>query len=145
MTLFHDASDFRAFVALLRSVTRRFRWELHAWCLMPNHFHLVLSALRVDLSKGMHRLNGLYAQRFNDRYERTGHVFQNRFGARLIEREDYLDVVREYVLANPVRAGLADSPDAWPWGGSASPSSPSPRAEHPPAWTRGSRVAGDRS
>src|SRR5687768_457095 len=83
--LFRDHADFSVFGSLLASVVERFRWTCHAYCLMPNHYHLVVATARLDLSRGMHRLNFLYAQGFNDRYERTGHLFQNRFGARLIE------------------------------------------------------------
>jgi len=117
MLVFHDAADFRQFRAMLRSVARRFAWVVHVWCLMPNHYHLVVGGVQPALSAGMHRLNGLYAGGFNDRYERTGHVFQNRFGARLIERDEYLEAVCTYVLENPVRAGLCERPDDWPWSG----------------------------
>lgn len=105
------------FVRLLASVVDRFRWRCHAYCLMPNHYHLVVRALRVDLSRGMHRLNFLYAQGFNHRYERTGHLFQNRFGARLIESEEYLADACTYVRMNPVRAGLCVEAEDWPWSG----------------------------
>ena len=115
--LFRERSDFAVFVRLLASVADRFRWGCHAYCLMPNHYHLVVKALRVDLSRGMHRLNFLYAQGFNHRYERTGHLFQNRFGARLIDSEEYLADACAYVRMNPVRAGLCCEADDWPWSG----------------------------
>jgi putative transposase len=63
----------------------------------------------------MHRLNGLYAQGFNNRYERSGHLFQNRFGARLIDDDRKLENVCAYVLDNPVRAGLTATAEGWPW------------------------------
>jgi putative transposase len=85
MVIYRDLDDFSQFVKLLGAVVLRFRWRRHAYCLMPNHYHLILESTRCDLSDGMHRLNGLYAQGFNDRYERSGHLFQNRFGARLID------------------------------------------------------------
>jgi REP-associated tyrosine transposase len=115
--LFRERSDYEMFVRLLASVVDRFRWRCHAYCLMPNHYHLVVRALRVDLSRGMHRLNFLYAQGFNNRYERTGHLFQNRFGARLIESEEYLADACTYVRMNPVRAGLCVKGEDWPWSG----------------------------
>src|SRR5918911_1041752 len=78
MTLFHHAADYRAFRSLLRGVAAAFGWALHAYCLMPNHYHLILSATQADLSAGMHRLNHRYADRFKAHYGWTGHVFQNR-------------------------------------------------------------------
>ncbi len=116
-TIFHDRADFRLFVCLLRRGAERFAWRLHAWCLMPNHFHLVLEAPRERLSGGMHRLNGRYACAFNDRYGRVGHLFQNRFGAWLIESDQHLTAACEYVLDNPRRAGLVERAEQWPWRG----------------------------
>lgn len=113
--IFRDSDDYRGFVRLFAAVVDRFLWSDHAYCLMPNHYHLVIQAKRVRLSNGMHRLNGLYAQGFNDRYERAGHLFQNRFGARLIEDERYLAGACAYVLNNPVRAGLVETAEEWPW------------------------------
>jgi putative transposase len=115
MVIFRDRDDYGGFVGLLGSVVDRFLWTHHAYCLMPNHFHLVVQTTRVRLSNGMHRLNGLYAEGFNDRYERVGHVFQDRFGARLIEDGSYLTAACAYVVNNPVRAGLVDTAEEWPW------------------------------
>jgi putative transposase len=115
--LFLDRADFAGFAVLLASVVERFRWGCHAYCLMPNHYHLVVETPRLKLSRGMHRLNFLYAQSFNDRYDRVGHLFQNRFGARLIESTEYLADACTYVRMNPVRAGLCRSADDWPWSG----------------------------
>jgi REP element-mobilizing transposase RayT len=113
--IYRENGDFAMFVRLLATVVRRFRWKQHAFCLMPNHYHLVVESSQGDLSNGMHRLNGLYAQGFNDRYERVGHLFQNRFGARLIEGDHHLATVCAYVLDNPVRAGLSPTAEDWPW------------------------------
>ncbi len=118
-TIFYDAGDFRLCVCLLHDAAELFAWHLHTWCLMPNHYHLVVEAPQPWLSDGMHRLNGRYAQAFNQRYERVGHLFQSRFGAWLIESEDHLANTCEYVLQNPVRAGLVDRADRWPWSGPA--------------------------
>ena len=115
--IFHDRGDFALFVCLLRDAAARFAWALHAWCLLPNHYHLLVEAPQPHLSEGMHRLNGRYAQCFNHRYGRTGHLFQNRFGARLVDVPDYLDAAREYVLDNPRRAALVDRAELWPWRG----------------------------
>lgn len=113
--IYPEADDFAMFIRLLGTVIRLFRWTHHAFCLMPNHYHLVFESSRVDLSNGMHRLNFLYAQGFNHRYERVGHLFQNRFGVRMVEGDHHLANVCAYVLDNPVRAGLTATAEEWPW------------------------------
>jgi len=87
-------------------------------CLMTNHFHLVLETVRPLLSAGMQRLNGRYAGWFNRKYGRTGHLFGDRFGARVVESDSYLAEVCTYVINNPVRAGLCAHPADWPWSAS---------------------------
>jgi putative transposase len=114
-----DDADRYAWVSMLERTIDRFGWDFKTYCLMPNHFHVVVEAALHDLSRGMHQLNGIYAQRFNRRHDRTGHLFQARFGVRVIEEEDYLLEVCAYVLENPVRAGLCASADEWPWSASA--------------------------
>ena len=113
--IFHDDDDYQWFISLLANVVGRFCWRDHAFCLMPNHYHLVVETTQPRLSDGMHRLNFLYAQGFNDRYERDGHLFQNRFGARLIADERHLERACTYVEENPVRAGLSPRAEDWPW------------------------------
>jgi len=81
MPIVADDADRERWSSLLRRCTARFRWKVHAHCLMTNHFHLVVEATLDDLSLGMHRLNGVYAQRFNERHDRVGHLFQERFHA----------------------------------------------------------------
>ncbi len=82
---------------------------------MSTHYHVVLESGRADLSRGMARLNGLYAQYVNARYRGFGHVFAGRFGARSIQSEEYLYDACEYVLHNPVRAGMCERAEDWPW------------------------------
>ena len=82
---------------------------------MPNHYPLVIEAMRPKLSRGMHRLNGTYAQWFNAIHDRAGHLFQGRFGAYIIEGDRHYDAVLRYVDENPVRAGLCAKPEDWPW------------------------------
>ena len=105
-TIYLDDDDHRVFVGLLVLVVRQFSWDCRAYCLMPNHFHLVLATTRDALSLGMQRLNGRYAQTFNDRHGRVGHLFQNRFKSFAIESEEHLAAACAYVLENPARAGL---------------------------------------
>jgi len=115
--VFLDDADRRLFLRLLAAVERRVRWVCHTFCLMGTHYHLVLEADVPRLGKGMHWLNGAYAQRFNRRYDRRGHLFENRYSAFVIRDEEHLRAACRYVLANPVRAGLCETPDAWPWSG----------------------------
>ncbi len=115
MEIFRDAYDYTTFRRQLRRTADRYRWRMHAHCLMPNHYHLVVQATREDLSSGMHRLNGGYAQGFNARYERSGHVFQNRFKSHPIESEEHFERALAYVEENPVAAGLCNDATDWPW------------------------------
>lgn len=82
---------------------------------MPNHYHLVVATHRDLLSQGVHRLNGVYAQAFNFRHGRSGHLFGDRFAAFAIRDEEHLQSACEYVLQNPVRAGLCENAADWPW------------------------------
>jgi putative transposase len=112
-----DDLDREAFVRLELSTRREYGWICHAYCLMTNHYHLVVSAGLERLSRGMHRLNGVHASRFNARYDRPGHLFQDRFASRIVPEEDDLVRVCRYVFDNPVRAGLCAHADDWPWSG----------------------------
>ena len=113
--IFRDGIDFADFERRLLEVRDRFAWTLHAYCLLPNHYHLIVGTSRLDLSTGMQRLNGRYAQRFNERYERVEHVFQNRFKSYVIESEEHFERALAYVGENPVEAGLCERSDDWPW------------------------------
>jgi putative transposase len=84
---------------------------------MPNHYHLVVDTTVESLSHGLHRLNGDLARSFNDRYERWGHLFGDRFATYVIRDEEHLYRACEYVLNNPVRAGLCEYAEDWPWSG----------------------------
>lgn len=113
-----DDEDGRLFLVLLARATRRTDWDCHAFCLMPNHHHLIVETHQDLLSVGLRQLNGRYAQAFNERHERTGHLFGDRFAAFVIRDEEHLRAAAEYVLQNPVRAGLCRRAGDWPWSGS---------------------------
>lgn len=116
LPLFVDRSDALAYLALLDEVTRDVaRWSVLAYCLMPNHVHLVVEADVPQLSLAMHRVNGLYAQRFNRVHGFTGHVFQGRFHSKPIVEEAALPGTLRYVVINPVRSGLCARPENWRW------------------------------
>jgi len=113
--IFWDEGDRETFLEVYAQVSRRVNWMCHAYCLMANHYHLVIETPEGKLSQGMRQLNGVYTQRANRTHGRTGHVFQGRFTAILVEREAYLLELCRYVVLNPVRAGLVRSAREWPW------------------------------
>ena len=119
--IFRDDEDRRLFLHLLAATGEGNSWRCHVHCLMGTHYHLIVEASVRSLSRGLHRLNGVYAQLFNRRHSRTGHLFGDRFAAFVIEDEDHLQAACEYVLHNPVRAGLCDRADEWPWSGARRP------------------------
>jgi putative transposase len=107
--------DRRAFLDVLGGVWERYNWTVHAYCLMTNHYHLLVETPDANLSKGMRQLNGVYTQRFNRTYDRVGHVFQGRYQAVLVQKETYLLEVARYIVLNPVRAQMVRTPGEWPW------------------------------
>ncbi|HEX6714494.1 MAG TPA: transposase [Thermoleophilaceae bacterium] len=116
-SIFLDDEDRREYVRLLHAVVHQFRWHCRAYCLMNNHVHLVIQTREPNLGRGIHMLHGLYAQIFNLKYGRVGHLFQGRFGSRRVRDELQLARATEYVLDNPVKAGLCTSRDEWAWSG----------------------------
>jgi REP element-mobilizing transposase RayT len=113
--VFRSDADYAEFRASLLRVAERFGWVLHAFCLMPNHYHLIVEAAQQELSRGMHRLNGGYARGFNERYETSGHVFERRFWSWAIESDEHFERPLRYVGNNPVEAGLCTRVAEWPW------------------------------
>ena len=114
-SIFKDNQDRLTFLNILKMVNERYHWLCHAYCLMDNHYHLVIETPDGNLSKGMRQLNGVYTQDYNRRHQQVGHVFQGRYKAILIQKESYFLEVCRYVVLNPVRAKRADNPEAWKW------------------------------
>lgn len=113
--IFLDEADRVAFLGLLEKVCERFNWRIHAYCLMTNHYHLVIETPDGNLSSGMRQLNGVYTQRFNRRHRRVGHVLQGRYRAILVDKDAYLLELARYVVLNPVRAAMVTTAGQWPW------------------------------
>jgi putative transposase len=107
--------DRLAWLDTLALVCERFNWVCHAYCLMSNHYHVVIETPDANLSKGMRQLNGVYTQAFNRSHERVGHVFQGRFKAILVDKESYLLELARYVVLNPLRAKMVKRVEQWPW------------------------------
>jgi REP element-mobilizing transposase RayT len=116
--IFRDDADRVLFLRLLAETVRSHSWRCHAFCLMGTHYHLVVASTRECLSRGLQRLNGVYAQLFNRRHSRTGHLFGGRFHAWVIDDDRHFAATCRYVLENPVRAGLCPHPGDWPWSAS---------------------------
>lgn len=138
LPIFEDDEDRESFLALLGAVVERFNWLCHSYCLMGNHYHLLIETPDTHLSKGLRQLNGVYTQRFNRRHGRVGHVFQGRFKAILVERDSYLLELCRYIVLNPVRAKMVKRAGEYRWSsyracaGSATP----------PAWLQTDWVLG---
>jgi REP-associated tyrosine transposase len=103
------------FLSTLGGVVTERGWHCHCYCLMPNHYHLLVDTPRGDLPEGMRDLNSSYATRFNTAHELTGHVFQGRYGSQLVRNDPHALEVSRYIPLNPVRARLRTRPEEWPW------------------------------
>ena len=112
---FLEPDDHRFHLWCLNKIAAECEWTCHSFCHMPNHFHLLLRTAKPNLSYGMQRLNGLYAQVFNNRHGLTGHVFQGRFHSAPVEADSHLIELARYIVLNPVRAGLCEHPLEWRW------------------------------
>jgi putative transposase len=110
-----DDSDYEYALTVLGRAISRFGLRCHAWCYLPNHSHLLVTSELGNLSRAMHWIGTCTAQAFNRRHERSGHLYQGRFGSRLIGDDAYLLEIARYLPLNPVRAGLCSAPDDWAW------------------------------
>jgi len=108
-------NDRNAYLEILGEVCERYNWIIHAYCLMDNHYHILIETPDSNLSKGMRQLNGVYTQYFNRTHKRVGHVYQGRYVAIIIQKETYLLEVARYVVLNPVRARMVRTAKDWPW------------------------------
>jgi len=113
--IYLDDSDRELFMVVLGEACSLFNWTVHAWCLMGNHYHLLVETPDSNLSRGMRYLNGVYTQRFNRTHSHVGHLFQGRFKAILVEKEAHMLELARYVVLNPVRAGMVESAEQWSW------------------------------
>ncbi len=113
--IFEDDTDRRQFLSVRADVVADFNWICRAWCLMTNHYHLLIETPDGNLSKGMRQLNGVFTQASNRRHHRIRPRFQGRFKAILVDADSYFLELAPYVVLNPVRAGMVRDPGKWPW------------------------------
>jgi putative transposase len=114
-TIFKDERDCRSFLLELKHVITRHRWRCLSYCLMVNHFHLIVQTPKPNLAAGMRDLKSNYARTFNGRRGKDGSRFKAGYKPQLIQDNAYLLAAGIYVAQNPVRAGMVTYPDEWPW------------------------------
>jgi REP-associated tyrosine transposase len=114
-SIFRGVPDREAFLGVLKRVCGRFDWRVWAYCLMDNHYHLLVETLEPTLSRGMREINGIYTQTFNRRHARMGHVFQGRYKSLLIDKDAYLLEVSRYIVLNPVKANICRGAADYRW------------------------------
>lgn len=113
--IYFDDQDRRTFLDLLGKEILQQHWVCYGYCLMDNHYHVLVETPEPNLVRGMRRLNGVYTQSFNRRHGRVGHVFQGRYKAILVDKENYLLELCRYIVLNPVRAKVVTTAGKWPW------------------------------
>jgi len=113
--IFADNEDREFFLSILSKVVHRYNWVCHAYCLMDNHYHLIIETLDAKLSIGMRQLNGIYTQNFNLRHRREGPVMHGRFKAILLQRDPFLLEMCRYIVLNPVRTKTVRQPEKYRW------------------------------
>jgi putative transposase len=115
-TVFHTPADYAVFVGLMTAAKLRFPLFLFGYCLMPNHFHLLVKAeLSEDVRAFIHWIMTCYTRHFHERQGTSGHIWQGRFSSFVIDCEEYLITALRYIESNPLRAGLVRSNKEWDW------------------------------
>lgn len=109
--IYREEADWKAFLGIMSDVASKFGWRIYTYCLMGNHYHLLLETPQPNLSLGMKELDLQYTRRYNWRYEHSGHVFQDRYWSGLVLNDNYLIDAASYLLLNPLRAQLVHSPE----------------------------------
>lgn len=113
--IFKDKIDYQNFLAVLSDVLERYNVISYAYCLMPNHYHLLIETPDPNLSITLRQLNGRYTQKFNNRHKKSGHLFQGRYKSILVDMETYQYALIRYIILNPVKAKMVKNPKEWKW------------------------------
>jgi len=113
--IFKDDHDKKQFISYLKSAYLRYKAVIHVYCLMNNHYHLLIDTPKGNLSHIMRHINGAYSTYFNIRHRRAGHLFQGRYKAILVDADAYAGELSRYIHLNPFRAGMVDAPEHYAW------------------------------
>ncbi len=113
--IFSEKSDYKMFVALLQETAEAWNIRIAAYCLMPNHYHLLIHTPEANISRAMRHLNGVYTQRFNSRHHLDGQLFRGRYKSILVSGDSYLLQLVRYIHRNPLKAGIVEDMKAYPW------------------------------
>jgi REP element-mobilizing transposase RayT len=113
--VFLDQTDYKRFLKITATTVDKYNLNVYAYCLMSNHYHMLIQTPESNISRSIKYLNGVYTQMFNRRHKRMGHVFQGRFKSILVEEETYLLTLASYIVRNPVRAGISKEPKDYTW------------------------------
>lgn len=113
--IYQSDEDRKVFLDILGKTVKRYNWVCYGYCLMDNHYHLLVETVDANLSLGMRQLNGMYTQYINRRHDTVGHVFQGRYKSILVEKNSHLLELCRYIVLNPVKAKMIDHPGKWKW------------------------------
>lgn len=113
--IYRMEADYNKFLLTLEKLKRKYDHKLYGYCLMPNHFHLLIETREIPISKIMSSLLTSYTMYFNKKYKRSGHLFQDRFRSLICEKENYFLTIARYIHLNPVKAGLVKNPEDYFW------------------------------
>ncbi|MFH1957009.1 MAG: transposase [bacterium] len=114
-SIYYNDSDRKEFLRILEKTIKRYKWLCHSYNLMTNHYHLLVETPEGNLSGGMRQLNGVYTQRFNKMHSRVGHLFQGRYKAIVVQKNEHLLELSRYIVLNSVRAGIVKRVEDWKW------------------------------
>lgn len=114
-TIFSDDNDCVRFLEMLDENSVKFHTRIHSYCLMKNHYHLIMETLKGNLCRAMHYLNSVYTSYYNEKHGRVGHLLQGRYKSILVQAEEYLNHLSRYIHLNPVRAKVVEHPVDYPW------------------------------
>jgi len=113
--IFLNDKDYKKFFEYVLTAKQRFKFYVYAYCLMPNHYHLLLETTQPNLSAIMHYVNSSYTTFYNIKHKRCGHLLQGRFKSIVVDKDSYLQELSRYIHLNPVRSNIADNPDKYLW------------------------------
>lgn len=121
--IFHERRDYQRFLSKLKEYKDKFKVKIHAFCLLPNHFHLLIEPLKTGVKVFMHPLMTSYAKYFSFKYEVIGHIWQERFQSIIVDKDNYFLTASKYIHLNPVKSGIVNDPYTYEWSSCASFSS----------------------